>query len=845
MKHVFCASYMMMDWRSAVRPALLTLLVLFGMACPTGAFAQTLDAIERASGPCTGCAVDGWTVSEQSPDVIAGNGMWPGGTWDVSNVDGGPSEGSNMQLMLSGGSVREGVSTTMTGLVIGGTYEVSIDYQGMTLTYNGNTYQNGDFEMIVGGTSYTYATSTGDTWATATVQFVAAGTTETIEITINDLGDGTYGGGVVADHSSLTLAGPIDADGDGYAEDVDCDDTDASINPGATEVCDGVDNNCDGNVDEGVTTTYYLDSDGDGYGDLNTTTEACSEPSGYTSDSTDCDDSDAAINPAATEVCDGVDNNCDGSVDEGVTTTYYLDDDGDGYGDLNTTTEACSEPSGYTSDSTDCDDSDAGVYPGAAEVCDGVDQDCDGVVDEGTECFDDDGDGYTENDGDCNDGDASINPGATEVCDGVDEDCDGVIDNDTDCYDDDGDGYTEDDGDCDDGDAGLNLDDVDGDGDTSCDGDCDDNDPAANLADADGDGFDSCSGDCDDGEVTVYPGAAEICDGLDNDCDPSTDELADLDGDGFTLCDGDCDDDDFDINPDAEEICDGIDNDCDPSTDELFDNDLDGYTICDGDCDDDDFDSNPGAVEICDGFDNDCDGALPADEQDVDQDGMMECDGDCDDNDVWTYDGAPEQCDQIDNDCDGLVDEDVDEDLDGDGFNACQGDCDNENADTYPGAPELCDGYDNDCDDALPADEEDLDGDLWMDCEDCDDADADLNYDDVDGDGFSTCDDDCDDEDAQVNPDASEDCDDGVDNDCDGLADADDADDCDEGDDDDDDDDDDDTADDDDNADDDGVLGDIAGGCTCDQELRRDVTPFGLTFLLLLIAVMARRRIQS
>ncbi len=239
-----------------LRHTFAALALLVGLAYPLGASAQSIDAIERAAGACTSCAVDGWTVSTQSPDVISGNGAWPGGTWTVSEVAGGPAEGSNMQLMLSGGNTREAITTTITGLVNGSTYDVSVQYQGMTLTYNSSTYANGDFEMVVGGTSYTYPTYGGDSWTTATVQFTATGTTETITLTINDLGDGTYGGGVVADASGISISGPVDADGDGYASDVDCDDTDAGINPGATEVCDGVDNNCDGTVDEGVTTTY-------------------------------------------------------------------------------------------------------------------------------------------------------------------------------------------------------------------------------------------------------------------------------------------------------------------------------------------------------------------------------------------------------------------------------------------------------------------------------------------------------------------------------------------------------------------------------------------------------------
>ena len=170
----------------------------------------------------------------------------------------------------------------------------------------------------------------------------------------------------------------------GYVTDnTDCDDMDVSVYPGAVEICDDKDNNCDGIIDEGVTTTYFLDSDGDGFGDSNNSMEACSSPAGYVASDTDCDDTDANNYPGNTEVCDGADNNCDGIIDEGVTTTYFLDSDGDGFGDSNNSMEACSAPTGYVAADTDCDDNNANNYPGNTEICDGVDNNCDGIVDEG------------------------------------------------------------------------------------------------------------------------------------------------------------------------------------------------------------------------------------------------------------------------------------------------------------------------------------------------------------------------------------------------------------------------------------------------------------------------------
>ncbi len=255
-----------------------------------------------------------------------------------------------------------------------------------------------------------------------------------------------------------------DADGDGYgdssdsqdacsapsgyvADSTDCDDSDNAINPGAAEACDGIDNDCDSSVDEGVQTTFYRDADGDGYGDSSDSQDACSAPSGYVADSTDCDDSDNAINPGAAEACDGIDNDCDSSVDEGVQTTFYRDADGDGYGDSSDSQDACSAPSGYVADSTDCDDSDNAINPGAAEACDGIDNDCDSSVDEGVQTTfyrDADGDGYGDSSDsqdacsapsgyvadstDCDDSDNAINPGAAEACDGIDNDCDSSVD---------------------------------------------------------------------------------------------------------------------------------------------------------------------------------------------------------------------------------------------------------------------------------------------------------------------------------------------------------------------------------------------------------------------------------
>lgn len=170
---------------------------------------------------------------------------------------------------------------------------------------------------------------------------------------------------------------------------------------------------------------------------------------GYDSTAGDCNDFNAAINPGATEACNGRDDDCDAVVDDGfVTRLYFLDADRDGYGGTRAL-RACAAPVGYVSNRRDCNDASASINPGASEVCDDVDQDCDSSVDEGlatsTWYPDVDGDGWGDEDGavsdcaaptgyvdvggDCDDAVATTNPDATETADGTDEDCDGRIDN--------------------------------------------------------------------------------------------------------------------------------------------------------------------------------------------------------------------------------------------------------------------------------------------------------------------------------------------------------------------------------------------------------------------------------
>jgi hypothetical protein len=251
-----------------------------------------------------------------------------------------------------------------------------------------------------------------------------------------------------------TAAEP-DRDGDGYTVSMgDCDDDDPRAHPGGREICNLSDDDCDGEVDEEAwdAGTFFADADSDGFGDGAAAIRACTAPEGHVEDSTDCLDTDPSTHPGADEICDDVDNDCDGAVDDSALdpSAWYVDLDGDRYGDPSSLVYGCDEIPGMISDGTDCNDSDETVHPAAVEFCDGLDNDCDGVVDFdadfGLRTWYEDGDGdghgdatksissceppsgYVWSSDDCDDSEATRYPLAPELCDLMDNDCDDVVD---------------------------------------------------------------------------------------------------------------------------------------------------------------------------------------------------------------------------------------------------------------------------------------------------------------------------------------------------------------------------------------------------------------------------------
>ena len=564
------------------------------------------------------------------------------------------------------------------------------------------------------------------------------GATEICDGIDNDCANGTDDNGALGCTSYWR-----DHDGDGYGVTADslclcastgeytatasgdCNDDDSGVHPTASESCNGVDDNCDGATDPANAdgcTPWYLDKDGDSYGSFLSASKClCTGVSGYASTGGDCNDGDSGVHPGATEVCNGKDDDCDGSKDPLDTqgcVNWYVDGDNDGYGQSKLFECLCQGEGIFSTNvGGDCNDGVTAIHPGAFESCNNVDDNCDGSTDEGvifTYFHDGDTDGYGSGAGsllcapnatfsslfstDCDDGNSNIHPGASEMCNKLDDDCNGVTDDNlasAPYYSDgDGDGYG----------VGAGV--------FQC-------GPIGKVSATN-------DGDCNDSASGIHPNATEVCNGIDDNCDGSTDEglgasvwFLDSDGDGYghgsgvtacapgsgytTTIDGDCNDGASDVHPGALEGCNGVDDNCDGVTDEgmptttyFTDGDLDGYgasgsglvqcgpygghtVALGGDCNDGASGVHPGVSEICNSIDDNCDSQT--DEglgthtlyKDVDGDtygdnataivtcanpsGYVGTGGDCNDAKAGVHPGATEACNGVDDNCSGVTDE--------------------------------------------------------------------------------------------------------------------------------------------------------------------------------------------